>query len=249
VPSRGGQAWIATNSSEPVWTSLSIAELAARSGIDPFPGVPSAENARSASGEVQRLVIRRVDTGSFVQARPGSPSGGDYMSSALEYWTSAPTLFAIAVLIVGAVAVYLLLRRPDRYERREFMNPAERRLYFALERAAPDHVILPQTSMAAIIRPVAKGRRFDEQFGKIAARRVDFALMNRLSGRIDCIVELDGASHDTHEQRKHDAFRDAAFARAGIPTVRFRTGSLPTVDEIRRHVTSAMESFARREPR
>lgn len=45
VPGQGAGAWIATNTANPRWQVVSIAELARRTGIDPFPGLAAATKA------------------------------------------------------------------------------------------------------------------------------------------------------------------------------------------------------------
>lgn len=42
VPGQGAGAWIATNKDRPRWRVVSIAKLAARTGIDPFPSLDAA---------------------------------------------------------------------------------------------------------------------------------------------------------------------------------------------------------------
>lgn len=46
VPSQGAGAWIATNEAKPKWTVVSIATLAGRTGIDPFPTLDAATKAK-----------------------------------------------------------------------------------------------------------------------------------------------------------------------------------------------------------
>jgi len=46
VPGQGAGAWIATNTANPRWQVVSIAELARRTGIDPFPRLAAATKAK-----------------------------------------------------------------------------------------------------------------------------------------------------------------------------------------------------------
>lgn len=46
VPGQGAGAWIATNKARPNWRVVSIAALAARTGVDPFPALDAATKAR-----------------------------------------------------------------------------------------------------------------------------------------------------------------------------------------------------------
>lgn len=46
VPGQGAGAWIATNESRSRWQVLSVAALAARTGVDPFPALSAKEKRR-----------------------------------------------------------------------------------------------------------------------------------------------------------------------------------------------------------
>ena len=46
VPGQGAGAWIATNAARPKWQVVSIATLAGRTGIDPFPKLDAATKAK-----------------------------------------------------------------------------------------------------------------------------------------------------------------------------------------------------------
>ena len=83
--------------------------------------------------------------------------------------------------------------------------------------------------MSALIAPTATGNGWQADFGRIARKRVDWALCAKRDLALIAIVELDDRTHDAEA----DAARDALIGSAGIRTLRFESSRKPTQQEIR----------------
>lgn len=59
VPNQGAGAWIATNEAAPKWRVVSVAELARRTGVDPFPGLSAATKSKVPAFPIPGLRARR----------------------------------------------------------------------------------------------------------------------------------------------------------------------------------------------
>lgn len=135
-----------------------------------------------------------------------------------------PALLAL-FWIVWAV-VRRISRSRVRYRPREFLlTPGERRFEIVLDRALPDgvrscykvrlgDVIDTPTGMQARERRIA--------WNRIAAKHLDFVLVDEETSRILAAIELDDRSHERADRRTRDEFVDAALESAGVPLLRVR---------------------------
>lgn len=143
--------------------------------------------------------------------------------------TSIVFLVVIAVifLLFAAVVTAKVAAKP-RYKPSRILTDNETEFYWRLRRALPDELIFPQVAMSALIQPATSGKQWRSDFGRIAQKRVDFAIFNQMLELI-AVVELDDRTHDA----KKDAIRDAHLASAGVRTVRFQSKAKPDASAIR----------------
>jgi very-short-patch-repair endonuclease len=142
-----------------------------------------------------------------------------------------PVALALIVLVVAAVVRAKGSVAKPRYKPSRILTDNETEFYWRLRQALPDELIFPQVAMSALIQPVTSGKQRFSDFGRIAQKRVDFAIYDQMFGLI-AVVELDDRTHDA----KKDAIRDAYLASAGIRTVRFQSKAKPDASEIRTKV-------------
>ena len=101
-----------------------------------------------------------------------------------------------------------------------------------LEAAAPELRMLAQISMGALMQPaVASSNRkaYMSQRGRIAQKVVDFVAMERSTGTVIALIELDDRTHVASK----DTARDAMTASAGYRTLRFESRAKPDTAQIR----------------
>ena len=76
--------------------------------------------------------------------------------------------------------------------------------------------------------------------GKILAAHVDFAVFDKALNRC-CVIELDGATHNSLKQKQKDKERDDFLAQAGITVLRFKPTSKIDFDGLCRQVENLLE--------
>jgi very-short-patch-repair endonuclease len=98
----------------------------------------------------------------------------------------------------------------------------EQAMYFRLQGALPDLIVLSQVSFGALLsaRATAVRNTFDR-------KRADFVVCEK-SFKVVAIVELDDSSHDGKEAR--DEKRDAQLKSAGYRVLRYR--GVPNIDRV-----------------
>lgn len=116
---------------------------------------------------------------------------------------------------------------------RKPLTEPEQILYWKLQKALPDHVILAQVSFSRFL--YAKGASYKNNFGKFAQARqkvADYLICNK-SFYIIAIIELDDASHN----EKKDKIRDEIIKEAGLKIIRWKVEKLPTEEEIQKTIS------------
>jgi len=142
---------------------------------------------------------------------------------------SLPLLFGV-LLLLAKVLVKQWLSSNEKagfnYRAKRIMSSNEMEFFQRLLRANPDGYVFPQVAFSALLEPSSRNKW--AAFKYIAQKRVDYAIYNNKLELL-CIVELDDRTHNP----KKDAQRDAAFASAGIVTLRWQSTNKPDEHEIR----------------
>lgn len=122
------------------------------------------------------------------------------------------------------------------YERAEFLSPAERSFFGALELAlGARYRVFVKVRLADVIRPKKGlgGRRRHIALNQIVQKHVDFVLCDPATLAVLAVVELDDLRHHSAQQRERDQWKDEALKAAGIPVVRFPTARSYATAELR----------------
>jgi hypothetical protein len=148
-------------------------------------------------------------------------------------------LLALAIILVLALRFATtgnLRKTTYSYSGCPLMSASEIRFFRVLQMAAPNELVFPQVSMAAVVRPNYAGAdpRYVAAFRSMSQKRIDFVVCNRDSLEVRCLVELDDSSHDA--RRLGDQVRDAITAQAGYRTVRVRAARRYDIDGVRNQV-------------
>lgn len=150
----------------------------------------------------------------------------------------SPELIATAILVLAvALAAVLLLNRGARYvPQKSLFSQGEMAFFRALEKAAPASVrIFAKVRVADIVTPAAKpeSRRWWAAFRPVAAKHIDYVLVDRDSGAIRAAVELDDATHGEKKRVARDKFLNRTFNQAGVPLLRVPAQARYDVEALR----------------
>ncbi|MDM0029159.1 DUF2726 domain-containing protein [Variovorax saccharolyticus] len=138
--------------------------------------------------------------------------------------------WVIVMVALGFVALLVIARRMPRRSSGPTEVPRatwpltrnEQAMYYRLQGALPDLIVLSQVSFSALITARAWSVRntFDR-------KRADFVICEK-SFKVVAIVELDDGSHDGSEAR--DERRDDLLIGAGYRVLRYR--GIPNIDRV-----------------
>lgn len=133
-------------------------------------------------------------------------------------------VIALGFLVLLVIA-RLLPRRGGPKEVPRATSPLtrhEQAMYFRLQGALPDLIVLSQVSFGALLSARSPAVR-----NTFIRKRADFVVCEK-SFNVLGIVELDDSSHDGNEAR--DATRDAQLKAAGYRVLRYR--GIPDIDRV-----------------
>lgn len=142
----------------------------------------------------------------------------------------------LPLIFIAAVVLALLSRiagPSPRFVRKRFLTEPETRVLGFLETALPQHRVMTQVAMGALVsagetdrrRALATRNRFSRKI-------VDFAIVTRDTAEVVALVELDDSSHSPLK----DAKRDAMTAAAGYRTIRIASRPRPSLQSVREAV-------------
>lgn len=155
--------------------------------------------------------------------------------------TSVIVVMIVLGLLVALVVKHNKKQRADGrgggehgYKRKPLMTGNELEFYHRLVKAVPAHIqVLPQVAMGGLVESAAEELAAKRKhFWRFGAMRVDFTLYNVAQNTVDLLIELDDRTH----QKPRDEKRDEMTRAAGYHTLRFESGSKPTVDQLRVHL-------------
>ena len=147
--------------------------------------------------------------------------------------TSAILLVLLAVLLVvglllagikaGASRSRAATGR-DRITARDPLTPREQSMFFRLQAAFPEQIVLAQVAMSALLRTrtVRSRATFDRKV-------IDFVVCSKAFEPL-LVIELDDASHARKAEK--DVARDAMLRQAGYRVLRF--GNIPDQSDLQR---------------
>jgi len=157
-----------------------------------------------------------------------------------------PLVLAAGLLLAFLVLGLLLAsrrRRPSfRVVKRAFLTENEKEFLHRLEAAFPEHRVMAQVSMGALMSPDVRGGSPDYLSirSRFAQKVVDYVVLDDAL-EVVALVELDDRTH----QLEKDAQRDAMTAAAGYVTLRYRSREKPAPQAIRAEL-AALHAALRR---
>ncbi len=160
------------------------------------------------------------------------------------------TIVFLVLLIVGAVAFFLLRKRGRRFYKAKgpyLLSGGERAFFDALQQViAPDMYVCPKIRIADIIDMAIPKTdpQFWPRFNQISQKHVDFLLCNKNTFAPLLVVELDGRSHADPKRSARDAMVDGVFSQAGIPMLHIPVSSFYPYKELREQIARAVQPAA-----
>lgn len=144
-------------------------------------------------------------------------------------------LLAAAAAVVGAVLTFVFrgLQRAESkavFAARALLTNNETEFYLRLVRALPEHRVLAQVSMGALLKPGPGVPRAEQMRvrARFAQKIIDYVILDRRS-QVVALIELDDRTHDAAK----DAARDAMTRAAGYVTLRYLSSAKPSEEAIR----------------
>ena len=130
----------------------------------------------------------------------------------------------------------------NRFKAKPMLTPNELEFLARLETAAPEFKICPQVAMGSLLDPDvprSDARAYMRLRGMFSQKVVDFVVLERKTGAVAAIIELDDRTHKVEK----DAKRDAMLASAGYKIVRWQSKAKPDAASIRAELGLAPQSL------
>lgn len=122
--------------------------------------------------------------------------------------------------------------------RDDFLSSAELEFFHVLEKMVPpEYLIIPKVRVADILFVPNHDYKY---FNKIAAKHVDFLIVQKPHMRPVCAIELDDSSHTRASRYERDAWLEKAFSAAGFPLLRFQLRRAYSLSELRETLQSVL---------
>lgn len=151
------------------------------------------------------------------------------------------TLFIIIILIAGLILAAKILDEKKKEQevlpeenigsyfklRDYFFTNSEKPFFDELVRQAGERFIVLSKVRLEDVVTTAKRLDYKEKGLKrnyIKSKHLDFVLVDKSSGKIACIFELDGYSHNSEKQAKYDKIKDDILNGVGVKFSRVRVG-------------------------
>lgn len=159
-------------------------------------------------------------------------------------------IYIVALLIMLIVALLIKQMRADTvvpdepwpFYAKKPMTNAEQVLYFRLEEALPDHLILAQVQLSRFLG-VAKGNNFHAWNNRINRMSADFVVCKK-DGSVQVVIELDDHSHHNEERKNADTKKNKALAAANLPMIRWQVTDMPDIATIQKAVLQGAKTEA-----
>lgn len=150
---------------------------------------------------------------------------------AIVFYLLALVCLAVAVVFIKAYFIGPSEKWP--YKARQPQTDNEWDMYWRLVKALPDHVVMPQVAMSAVVdvKLLVKNRYVWRN--RIDRKVLDFVVCSR-GGAVVAAIELDDKTHRKAERRKADKVKNRVMEDAGIRLIRWESANKPEVTEIRR---------------
>ena len=143
----------------------------------------------------------------------------------MEFIAQHPVMTFIAFIFVALMLILSFNASRNPYQVTDgLMTKAEMNFYFQLIKVVPAQThLFTKVRIADVIdvRPSIKGNTRIKHFREIAAKHLDFVLVDR-EMKILAAIELNDKSHDKKERKERDKFVRMALQSAKVPFFEIR---------------------------
>lgn len=149
----------------------------------------------------------------------------------------------VLILLVADAALAVLARlaklSAPTIARKAFLTENEKCVLGFLEAALPDHRVMAQVAMGALLTTTESDRsKASSARNRFSQKIVDYAIVTRDTAEVVALVELDDRTHRVVK----DVERDAMTAAAGYCTIRIPGRPRPTAQSVREAVAHLARS-------
>ena len=138
-------------------------------------------------------------------------------------------IFIGAILFIGLLFCLVVLPSRKRYAKPyvrlgSILSPSEQHFYKVLLSILNGQAtIMAKVRIADLlkVRNTIKKKHFWSYFSKISQKHIDFVLIDPISFKTICLIELDDKSHLRLSRSNRDKFVNHIMVQTGIPLYRF----------------------------
>ncbi|OAM30057.1 MULTISPECIES: DUF2726 domain-containing protein [Eikenella] len=110
------------------------------------------------------------------------------------------------------------------------MSRNEQEVYWKLEQALPDYIVLAQVQASRVLK-VKRGENHQAWLNRINRMSYDYLICHKNTYPL-LVIELDDSTHDRADRQDADRRKEMALAGAGIKIVRWRKQDVPSAEQI-----------------
>lgn len=142
---------------------------------------------------------------------------------------------------MGAAAKKLVCDGREQYEVKALLTPTELKFYLALRESLEvyhQHLwIVTKIRIADVLKPgvskKADNSLWYSLFGRIKSRHFDFAICDKSTSKVLCVIELNDSSHNRKKVKERDQFVRKACDTAGLKIYMFKPADYYSQDSIK----------------
>lgn len=148
-------------------------------------------------------------------------------------------IIILATIFIGLALFVIIFRKrtPLKYVKNNVLTENEKEFFNRLKKAFPEHIILSQVSMGAVIKPEQPRNKTRREFSeyriklnKVLQKRIDFVILDESLETL-YVIELDDKTHI--RKRDKDKERDSFLLSAGIKTIRYESRNKPSIEKLK----------------
>ena len=171
----------------------------------------------------------------------------EFFSYLWQYLANLALHYQIALAVAFALLLLLLFKpkpKPKRAKTKVLLNSAPEQAFYQQLESTID------TNKFAINCKVrladAVNARNKKGFWKVAAKHVDYLIINKKTSEIALAIELDDASHKRADAIKRDKEKNTAFKMAGIKLVRVKQMKTNQYqDSVFKEINKSLKAYSR----
>ena len=161
----------------------------------------------------------------------------------LDDTLTQPLFFALSIITIILIYFVFVIRNRKfpYYACDTLLTQSELRFYQVLKQAIPTNMaVMMKVRMADLIN--CNDTHWKSGWGpRISAKHIDFVLIDPVTTKIKCAIELDDSTHRTNSDRiDRDKFVNKAFEVAGVPLLRIPVNKTYTLEVLKKLINQSI---------